>query len=459
MVLKPNAVFVGHPDVGAALTDAWKQFNWLASYSDAISFERALAMEEVSNDIQVIITTDDIARDKHPRAGDFDSMLAQLAPHCFFGIVNYYPSNNERLRERISNLAFTKDLDESKIRYYFLSRDNVSDDLVDALERYKTESSNKRVVAILNGESYVDENEDGSADFEPIGGELKTLGQVVAVTSSKGGSGKSIIALSLAAYLSYASRGSVEEGLEQEPLKVCVVDMDVTSNHLAFAMGMSDRKNITEFYRVQNFGDDVMKEVANYSDDIGADLFLSPRRAYMAADMDTQFYGALVDALRARYDYVILDTAAEHTSELNQDIVFEKADNIIFVSDLVRTSVEGLHRWIVDMTAEKGHRGGLGVPQEKIAVIYNKYMENVGMTAEVLKRAARGAPIIAAFPEKTRKVTMAINLAKPATLLSDPHWRASTRTAVKSIVNNKYILSDNLPGVKTKQEEEEPVSI
>lgn len=62
-------------------------------------------------------------------------------------------------------------------------------------------------------------------------------GKVIAVTSSKGGSGKSTVSMVLAAYLAKASRISEEQNLERSRLKVCVVDFDTRDGQLGFLNG------------------------------------------------------------------------------------------------------------------------------------------------------------------------------------------------------------------------------
>jgi Mrp family chromosome partitioning ATPase len=70
------------------------------------------------------------------------------------------------------------------------------------------------------------------------------LGQVIAVTSSKGGSGKSTVSITLATYLAHSSINSVKEGLldsngqpVKKPLKVLLLDLDVRDGQVGFFTG------------------------------------------------------------------------------------------------------------------------------------------------------------------------------------------------------------------------------
>lgn len=442
--MKPKAVFVGHPKIAEMLAGAWKQFEWVGSAKDLTEFQTGIRSGSLTNDFQLFFVMDNLFNAKDSSDTTFEKTVISLAPYCFIGIINYTEANNGLVDERIEKAAYYLKKDDPTL-YFYIDRRSPTDSLIDALEQFKVKSKARDVVAILNGEEPPTEGEDEAkedtaARFTDDLPKSDYLGQVVSITSSKGGSGKSTIAISIASYIAHASLASVEAGLTDRPLKVALVDFDTEAGHLGFATGFV-KPNILTMVK-EGVSEKSMAETAIWSEGLKVDLFLSPRRAKTAREIKPAFYSELISFLRLNYDYVILDTGSKYLDPLTAEVAYPMSNQIIFVSDIVITSIYGMAKWVDELTRDR-KRQGLGLDRNKLAIIINRYMGDVNMPAETITQAAQDVKIIGAYPALMKIVTHANNIRQIELLLNNKGWRESTSGVAKAIVGNKWILSDN----------------
>ena len=277
------------------------------------------------------------------------------------------------------------------------------------------------------------ENKDGRA------------GTVIAVTSSKGGSGKSTVSMVLAAYLAKASRLSEEEGLERNRLKVCVVDFDTRDGQLGF---LNSKLSPTVFHIIGDpdvMGNDIPRTAIQKgiysSPNIEADFIFAPRRTRHAKEIKPQFYVSIIHELRAMYDYIILDTSVNYLDPLLEEVAYPMADKIILVTDMGISSIMGMARWINETTTEIS-KGGSGIDKNKIGITVNKVMDGVNMGAERIKKTSMGVPIIAMLPNAPKLITYKANTNALDEVLMKKQINKSFRGLALSVLSNDYKLAE-----------------
>lgn len=124
----------------------------------------------------------------------------------------------------------------------------------------------------------------------------RKLGRAIVVTSGKGGVGKTTTTANLGTAL--AQRGA----------KVALVDSDVGLRNLDIVMGLESR---VKFHLL-----DVLEETATLDDALVADkhseglFLLAAAQTREKDDVDTEKMRALVQQLRERFDYVLIDCPA-----------------------------------------------------------------------------------------------------------------------------------------------------
>jgi hypothetical protein len=119
------------------------------------------------------------------------------------------------------------------------------------------------------------------------------------------------------------------------------------------------------------------------------------------------------------YDVVIMDTSVQYLEPLIADVAMREADEILFVTTLASTAVQGMARALREITAPIDE-SGLGVPREKIGIIVNQSVANVGMERDQVLAAGLGVPVVGVIPLATKDVLTATNLNRMHALLDHP---------------------------------------
>ena len=250
--------------------------------------------------------------------------------------------------------------------------------------------------------SYVKTPNGQSVTGSPIPGQV-----TLAVTSSKGGSGKSTTAMLVAATIAHSSRKAFEAGLIPRPLKVALVDMDTRDGQVASMVGqyMPTAINI----RVEPRWDEatILRNLV-HADRLEIDCLLAPVRPRSADDVGPEFYRHVIRTLQCTHDVVVMDTSVNYLDPMISTVCLPEATAIMFVTTLVSTAVQGMARALNEITGDV-ESDGMGIPAEKIGVVVNQAMRNVGMDKGQVLEAALGVPIIGQVPMASQDVQLATN--------------------------------------------------
>ena len=185
----------------------------------------------------------------------------------------------------------------------------------------------------------------------------KLPGQItITVTSSKGGSGKSTASILLAGSI---ARASADAG---RPLSVCLIDLDTRDGQVASLIGkfMPTALNI----RVQPVWDEErIRRNLVHADGLDIDTLLAPIRPRTADTVGPDFYRTIVRSLQRMFDVVIMDTSVQYLEPLIGEVALGEADEILFVTTLASTAVQGMARALREITAPSrrvrpGHPAG-----------------------------------------------------------------------------------------------------
>ncbi len=222
----------------------------------------------------------------------------------------------------------------------------------------------------------------------------------IACMSSKGGSGKSTTAISLAGMVARASAAA------GKPKKVVVVDLDTRDGQVGSLINQYMPTAVS--IRVMPRWDAATIQ-ANLVHDkrLGIDALLAPIRPRNADDVGPEFYRQVIQVLQTTHDLVILDCSVNYLDPL-LGVGFSLADEILFVTTLATTSVQGMARALTELFADPSE-GGLGIPKNKVGIVANQVIHNVGMGKDKLLRAALGAPLVGQIPAEHDEVLIQTN--------------------------------------------------
>ena len=233
-------------------------------------------------------------------------------------------------------------------------------------------------------------------------------GMVIASTSSKGGSGKSTVALCTASMLYHASRLAYEAGQAQRPLDVIVVDMDTRDGQIGFFLSEST-PTILNIFTSQDFSRNNIRKNLVYNERLGVHALLAPKRARTADYTTPELYNDIIAKLRTMFDIVMLDTSVNYLDPLISDVVLPVSDAVLFVTNMSRGSVFGMTRWIAEVTLPKDQGGSAAINKDKIGVVVNQSMGNVGFDQAKLVEAASDVPLLVSIPMDSAAVLAATN--------------------------------------------------
>lgn len=443
---RPRAIFVGTPAIGQALENLRKDWEFLPPVPDIASLWDGLTSGSIDNNVQVILVLDQFFY-LSGEDTSFEKLIVTLSPHCFFGIVNYRPEIREQIRERVDYEAYSSGASDS-VLYYYIDPSKPNSSIDKAIPDFAARSQATDAIALLTGREpsvHVAPEDQvvgpASSSLGEIESDSDYLGQIVAVTSSKGGSGKSTIATTLGSFIAHSSEVAAARGQADRPLKVLILDLDIRDGQLGFLTGNTKPTVIN--LRLNGVNDKTLDETIIHSKDLKVDLLLAPKRPRNSDDTPPDFYIELLQKLRRRYDYVLLDTSVNYLDPLLEKVAYPVADQIVFVTDIVVNSVFSMTRWIQEVTNPKA-RGGMGINPNKIGIVVNKAIPDVNMSSEKIERSALGLPIITVVPSNPKLVAHSANMQAMEVLLRHQEFCSSIRRLAKAIVGSKYKLSDTI---------------
>jgi len=148
-------------------------------------------------------------------------------------------------------------------------------------------------------------------------------GKIITLTSTKGGVGKSTIALELAGV--YAS----------EQFKTLLIDLDLFSGGIATVLDMNEEKNI--FHLVEDLSNNRYEAMSDYIYEYNEFLSIiaSVKDPRMAGKIDAKYIPLILRNVVYRYDVILLDTS--HILDEIHLVALDNSDQILYVftNDLV----------------------------------------------------------------------------------------------------------------------------
>lgn len=444
-----NALYIG-PDsrVNDLLKQIKSDWNFLPQVASIPELWDALNNGTLTDDIQAIFILDKFF-DETNQNNDFENFIAQMGPYCYLGILSYRPHLQNMMIERINDASYRVG-EEGRTSFYFIEKNDPYGSINKSLGEFTKTATTPELIEARNRilgrvqEVPVPEpqKENFNYDTEIVDDEpSEYLGNIVAVTSSKGGSGKSTVAITLATLLAHSSINSVREGLEPRPLKVIIVDLDVRDGQLGFLTNYN-RPTVLNLI-VHDINDESLKETIIHSPRLKTDLLLAPKKPRASEETPPDFYLELLRKLQKKYDYIILDTSVNYLDPLLENVAYPIADKIIFVTDIVINSVFSMTRWIQEVTNPK-EKNGMGIDRRKIGIVVNKSLSDINMSGDKIVRGALGIPLITAIPSNPKLIAHAANLQTMESILKHGDLYKSFLRLAKATVGKSYKLSDNV---------------
>jgi pilus assembly protein CpaE len=185
-----------------------------------------------------------------------------------------------------------------------------------------------------------------------------TTNPMICIVGPKGGTGKTLAATNLAVALAQKGKRSI------------VVDLDLQFGDVGIAMGLTPERTIYDLARVGSSLDPDKAEDFLTKHASGARALLAPSRPDQAGTVTVEFLRELYAVLRARHDFVIIDTPPGFTPEVIASI--DLASDLLVVGMLDALSLKDTKLGLETLSL-------MGVPADRIRLVLNRADSSVGI--------------------------------------------------------------------------------
>ena len=216
----------------------------------------------------------------------------------------------------------------------------------------------------------------------------KKQGRAVAVFSSKGGCGTSFLATNLAASLKAPT---------------VLVDLNLQAGDLTLFLGVEPKYSIADLVENREQADDAM--LGSYLSPHNANLSLlaAPREADAADDIEAEHIFSVIQILRERYDFVVIDP--QHTFDSITLAALDQVDEILMVLTLDIPAIRSAQRTLAIFDR-------LGYPRHKVRIVVNRWSKQIDLDLRQVERYL-GERVAGYVTSDYRAVVNSINLGQP----------------------------------------------
>jgi pilus assembly protein CpaE len=229
--------------------------------------------------------------------------------------------------------------------------------------------------------------------------EFKTRGKAIAVFSSKGGCGCSLIATNLA--------------IAQNKSTV-LVDLNLQSGDLELMLGVRPKFSLADVVDNRDRLDDALlaSYLTHHSRHVS--LLAAPIKAESAEDIEPKHIYEVMELLRQRFDTVIVDTP--HNFDAVTISALDHADQILVVLTLEIHAIRSTRRALEIFDR-------LGYPRKKIRIVVNRWSKNIELDQRQIETFL-GERVVGFIQSDYRAAVNSINLGQPM-ILSAPASKAT----------------------------------
>jgi MinD-like ATPase involved in chromosome partitioning or flagellar assembly len=241
--------------------------------------------------------------------------------------------------------------------------------------------------------------------------------KIITVFSAKGGSGKTTVAINLAVALN-------DGGARQ----VCLVDLDLAFGDVAISLQLTPTRTLADALANPLIDDDEERLSAlltNFRP--GLDCILAPVEPGDAEKIPATLVSHVLDQLRHRYDYVVIDTPSQFSEHVLA--AFDSSQHHVLLTTPEVPALKNL-RLTLDMLDL------LSYSREVRSIVFNRSDAHGGLSAADVEAAIK-SPIAVHVPS-SRDVPVSINQGVPIALAKSDHpvSQAIRRFADASIVGD-----------------------
>jgi pilus assembly protein CpaE len=224
-----------------------------------------------------------------------------------------------------------------------------------------------------------------------VADEPKTRGRAIAVFSSKGGCGCSLIATNLAM-------------VQTSP--TVLVDLNLQSGDLELMLGVRPKFSLADVVENRDRLDDALlaSYLTHHSQNVS--LLAAPIKAESAEDIEPKHIYEVMELLRQQFETVIVDTP--HNFDAVTISALDNCDQILVVLTLEIHAIRSTRRALEIFDR-------LGYPRKKIRIVVNRYSKNIELDQRQVE-GFLGERVVGFIQSDYRAAVNSINLGQPMVL-------------------------------------------
>src|SRR5919107_131823 len=228
----------------------------------------------------------------------------------------------------------------------------------------------------------------------------KRRGRVISVFSSKGGTGTTFIATNVAAALNSPA---------------VLLDLNLQAGDLGLFLGVEPKFSIADLIENRQRVDDQLLRsyLTPHSETLS--LLAAPREADSADDIEAEHIFEVLEILRERHDYVVVDP--QHTFDSITLAALDQSDEILLVLTLDIPAIRSTQRALQIFDR-------LGYPRHKLHVVVNRFSKQIDLDLRQVERFL-GERVAGYVQSDYRTAVNSINLGQPL-VDSDPQSKIAT---------------------------------
>ena len=223
---------------------------------------------------------------------------------------------------------------------------------------------------------------------EHVQDEPAKRGRAIAVFSSKGGCGVSLIATNLAM-------------LQQTP--TVLLDLNLQSGDLELMLGVRPKFSLADIVENRDRLDESLLQSYLTQRSKNVSLLAAPLKAESAEDIEPRHIYEVMELLRHRFDTLIIDTP--HSFDAVTISALDHADQILMVLTLEIHAIRSTRRALEIFDR-------LGYPRKKIKLVVNRWSKNVELDQKQVEDFL-GERVVGYVQSDYRAAVNSINLGQP----------------------------------------------